>query len=78
MMDLNESARQFMHMKVCGGAIDDDTPQVEVRRRRWTWLRGADGDPGERLALLLDCGMGREGMRRARLDKMRRWCRDAS
>jgi 5-methyltetrahydropteroyltriglutamate--homocysteine methyltransferase len=65
MMDLHEIGSAITHMKVCVGAIDHHTLQVEAPTEVADLIRQAlTVIPAERLVLSSDCGMGREGMSR--------------
>jgi len=65
MMDLKEVGAAITHMKVCVGAIDHHTLQVEAPTEVADLIRQAlTVIPAERLVLSSDCGMGREGMSR--------------
>jgi 5-methyltetrahydropteroyltriglutamate--homocysteine methyltransferase len=63
--DLVEVGKAITHMKVCIGAIDHHTLQVEAPTEVADLIRQAlKVIPVERLVLSSDCGMGREGMSR--------------
>jgi 5-methyltetrahydropteroyltriglutamate--homocysteine methyltransferase len=65
LMDLQEVGAAITHMKVCVGAIDHHTLQVEAPTEVADLIRQAlTVIPAERLVLSSDCGMGREGMSR--------------
>jgi 5-methyltetrahydropteroyltriglutamate--homocysteine methyltransferase len=65
MMDLKEIGAAITHMKVCVGAIDHHTLQVEAPTEVADLIRESlKVIPAERLVLSSDCGMGREGMSR--------------
>jgi 5-methyltetrahydropteroyltriglutamate--homocysteine methyltransferase len=65
LMDLAEVGAAITHMKVCVGAIDHHTLQVEAPTEVADLIRQAlKVIPAERLVLSSDCGMGREGMSR--------------
>ena len=65
LMDLNEIGAAITQMKVCVGAIDHHTLQVEAPTEVADLIRQAlRVIPAERLVLSSDCGMGREGMSR--------------
>jgi 5-methyltetrahydropteroyltriglutamate--homocysteine methyltransferase len=65
LMDLKEVGAAITHMKVCVGAIDHHTLQVEAPTEVADLIRQAlQVIPAERLVLSSDCGMGREGMSR--------------
>ena len=65
LMDLNEVGAAITQMKVCVGAIDHHTLQVEAPTEVADLIRQAlKVIPAERLVLSSDCGMGREGMSR--------------
>ena len=65
MMDLQEIGAAITDMKVCVGAIDHHTLQVEAPTEVADLIRQAlKVIPAERLVLCSDCGMGREGMSR--------------
>jgi len=65
MMDLKEIGAAITQMKVCVGAIDHHTLQVEAPTEVADLIRQAlTVIPAERLVLSSDCGMGREGMSR--------------
>ena len=64
-MDLDEMGQAITDMKVCIGAIDHHTLQVESPTEVADLIRQAlKVIPAERLVLSSDCGMGREGMSR--------------
>ena len=64
-MDLEEVGKAITGMKVCIGAIDHHTLQVEAPTEVADLVRQAlKVIPAERLVLSSDCGMGREGMSR--------------
>jgi 5-methyltetrahydropteroyltriglutamate--homocysteine methyltransferase len=65
LMDLPEIGAAITQMKVCVGAIDHHTLQVEAPTEVADLIRAAlQVIPAERLVLSSDCGMGREGMSR--------------
>jgi len=65
LMDLTDVGSAITHMKVCVGAIDHHTLQVEAPTEVADLIRQAlKVIPAERLVLSSDCGMGREGMSR--------------
>jgi 5-methyltetrahydropteroyltriglutamate--homocysteine methyltransferase len=65
LMDLTEIGAAITDMKVCVGAIDHHTLQVEAPTEVADLIRQAlKVIPAERLVLSSDCGMGREGMSR--------------
>jgi len=65
LMDLAEVGQAITSMKVCVGAIDHHTLQVESPAEVADLVRTAlKHIPAERLVLSSDCGMGREGMSR--------------
>jgi 5-methyltetrahydropteroyltriglutamate--homocysteine methyltransferase len=65
MLDLAEVGAAITEMKVCIGAIDHHTLQVETPQEVAALIRQAlQVIPAERLVLSSDCGMGREGMSR--------------
>jgi 5-methyltetrahydropteroyltriglutamate--homocysteine methyltransferase len=65
LMDLAEVGQAITSMKVCVGAIDHHTLQVESPAEVADLVRTAlTHIPAERLVLSSDCGMGREGMSR--------------
>jgi 5-methyltetrahydropteroyltriglutamate--homocysteine methyltransferase len=65
LMDLAEVGKAITSMKVCVGAIDHHTLQVEAPQEVADLLRQAlKVIPAERLVVSSDCGMGREGMSR--------------
>jgi 5-methyltetrahydropteroyltriglutamate--homocysteine methyltransferase len=64
-MDLADVGKAITAMKVCVGAIDHHTLQVETPEEVADLIRQAlKVIPVERLVLSSDCGMGREGMSR--------------
>jgi 5-methyltetrahydropteroyltriglutamate--homocysteine methyltransferase len=64
-MDLADVGAAITGMKVCIGAIDHHTLQVETPGEVADLIRQAlKVIPAERLVLSSDCGMGREGMSR--------------
>jgi 5-methyltetrahydropteroyltriglutamate--homocysteine methyltransferase len=64
-MDLDAVGAAITGMKVCIGAIDHHTLQVESPGEVADLIRKAlKVIPAERLVLSSDCGMGREGMSR--------------
>jgi 5-methyltetrahydropteroyltriglutamate--homocysteine methyltransferase len=65
LLDLAEVGTAITQMKVCVGAIDHHTLQVETPEEVAALIRAAlKVIPAERLVLSSDCGMGREGMSR--------------
>jgi 5-methyltetrahydropteroyltriglutamate--homocysteine methyltransferase len=65
LLDLEDVGRKITDMKVCIGAIDHHTLQVETPGEVADVIRAAlKVIPPERLVLSSDCGMGREGMSR--------------
>jgi 5-methyltetrahydropteroyltriglutamate--homocysteine methyltransferase len=65
LMDLADVGQAITSMKVCIGAIDHHTLQVESPAEVADLVRTAlTHIPAERLVLSSDCGMGREGMSR--------------
>jgi 5-methyltetrahydropteroyltriglutamate--homocysteine methyltransferase len=65
LLDLAEVGTAITQMKVCVGAIDHLTLQVETPEEVAALIRAAlKVIPAERLVLSSDCGMGREGMSR--------------
>jgi 5-methyltetrahydropteroyltriglutamate--homocysteine methyltransferase len=68
LMDLTEIGAAITHMKVCVGAIDHHTLQVEAPTEVADLIRQAlKVIPAERLVLSSDCGM--------RFTRWWRWCR---
>ena len=64
-MDLEDVGKAITGMKVCIGAIDHHTLQVETPGEVAALIRQAlQVIPAERLVVSSDCGMGREGMSR--------------
>ena len=64
-MDLADVGQAITGMKVCIGAIDHHTLQVETPGEVAALIRQAlQVIPAERLVVSSDCGMGREGMSR--------------
>jgi 5-methyltetrahydropteroyltriglutamate--homocysteine methyltransferase len=64
-MDLEDVGKAITGMKVCIGAIDHHTLQVEAPGEVAALIRQAlQVIPAERLVVSSDCGMGREGMSR--------------
>jgi 5-methyltetrahydropteroyltriglutamate--homocysteine methyltransferase len=64
-LDLEDVGKAITNMKVCIGAIDHHTLQVETPGEVADLIRQAlKVIPAERLVLSSDCGMGREGMSR--------------
>ena len=65
LLDLEDVGKKITEMKVCVGAIDHHTLQVETPDEVADVLRAAlKVIPAERLVVSSDCGMGREGMSR--------------
>ena len=64
-MDLADVGKAIMEKKVCIGAIDHHTLQVEAPAEVADLIRQSlKFIPPERLVVSSDCGMGREGMSR--------------
>ena len=64
-MDLEAIGKQITTMKIGIGVIDHHTLQVESPTQVAELIRlSLQSIPAERLMLMSDCGMGREGMSR--------------